>query len=70
MQKSTIINSRIYQLKEKLRETDYKAIKYTEGEITIADYMETLNQRKAWRKEINELEIELEKLTTQMVNEV
>jgi hypothetical protein len=50
---------RYYELKRKLAETDYKAIKYAEGEITVTEYAETLAQRRAWRVEINALEEEL-----------
>lgn len=46
----------IRQLKQQLKDTDYKAIKYAEGWISAEDYMEILNQRKAWRDRINELE--------------
>ena len=45
----------IDELKQKLAETDYKAIKYAEGIITKAEYEETKAQRQAWRKRINEL---------------
>ena len=45
-------------LKSKLRNTDYKAIKFAEGELSAAEYCETKNQRKAWRERINELEAE------------
>lgn len=48
--------SRIAELKRKLAETDYKAIKYAEGEISAEDYAEIKAQRKAWRDEINSLE--------------
>ena len=47
---------RIAELKRKLAETDYKAIKYAEGEISAEDYAEIKAQRKAWRVEINNLE--------------
>lgn len=50
---------RIRELKEKLRETDYKAIKYAEGLISYSEYLPSLQERKAWREEINKLEVEL-----------
>lgn len=50
----------ILNLKNKLVLTDYKAIKYAEGVISEADYLETKNQRQVWRDEINRLEKELE----------
>ena len=49
----------IVELRIKLRETDYKAIKYAEGEISEAEYAETKEQRKAWRVRINELQAQL-----------
>lgn len=52
-------NNRIAELKQKLQETDYKAIKYSEGELSAEEYAETKAQRRAWREEINKLEEEL-----------
>lgn len=52
-------NNRIVELKQKLQETDYKAIKYAEGELSQEEYAETKAQRRAWREEINKLEEEL-----------
>ena len=52
-------NNRISELKQKLQETDYKAIKYAEGELSVEEYAETKAQRRAWREEINKLEEEL-----------
>ena len=52
-------NNRIVELKQKLQETDYKAIKYAEGELSVEEYAETKAQRRAWREEINKLEEEL-----------
>ena len=52
-------NNRIVELKQKLQETDYKAIKYSEGELSAEEYAETKAQRRAWREEINKLEEEL-----------
>lgn len=46
----------INDLKRHLSETDYIAIKYSEGWISDEDYAETKAQRQAWRDRINELE--------------
>ena len=46
----------IAKLKEKLRETDYQAIKFAEGEMSLEDYAELKEKRAAWRKKINEFE--------------
>ena len=49
-------NREIFELKEELQRTDYKAIKYAEGVMTDEEYQQTGIQRQAWRKRINELE--------------
>lgn len=50
---------RIEALKERLAESDYKAIKYAEGWLTEDEYAATRAQRQALRDKINELEAEL-----------
>ena len=52
----------ITMLKAKLHKTDYKAIKYAEGEITATEYADTLRQRRAWRAQINVLEDQLKQI--------
>lgn len=42
-----------------LKETDYKAIKYAEGQYTQEEYKPTLDARQALRDEYNALEKEL-----------
>ena len=54
------INREISELKKKLFDTDYKAIKYAEGLLTDEEYVEIKVQREEWRKRINELEASLE----------
>ena len=46
----------IAELKAKLRQSDYQAIKYAEGMITLSDYSPIREQRQAWRDRINSLE--------------
>lgn len=46
----------IAELKRKLSESDYQAIKYAEGEITAAQFEPVKQQRIAWRARINELQ--------------
>ena len=58
-------NLEIARLKHLLADSDYKAIKFAEGEITAEEYAETKVQRKAWRDEINRLEAENEDLGSQ-----
>ena len=47
---------RIWQLKELLQESDYKAIKYAEGWISEEEYAPIKAERQAIRDEINKLE--------------
>ena len=53
------IKQRIFELKMNLQETDYKAIKYAEGELPYAEYEPVRKQRREWRAEINRLEQQL-----------
>ncbi len=50
---------RINELKTYLKATDYKAIKYAEGELSEEEYAPIKEQRNDWRAEINKLEDEL-----------
>ena len=52
----------IIELKKYLSDTDYKAIKFAEGEITESDYQEVKSQRHDARVRINELESLIEQL--------
>ena len=54
------IESEIAGLKQILTSTDYKALKFAEGQISATDYEDTKQQRQALRDKINELEAELE----------
>ena len=47
---------RISNLKSLLRNTDYQARKYAEGQLTEEEYAPIKAQRQAWRDEINLLE--------------
>lgn len=48
--------TQIAELKRKLQQTDYQAIKHFEGYLTDYEYEPIKTQRQAWRDEINELE--------------
>ena len=50
------INTKINILKEQLAETDYKALKFIDGEFTEEEYAPIPKERKACRIKINELE--------------
>ena len=54
--------SEIAELKKYLSDTDYKAIKFAEGEISESDYQEVKSQRHDARVRINELESLIEEL--------
>ena len=47
---------KIQELKDKLAQTDYKAIKYAEGQLSEEEYAPIKAQRQEWRDEINRLE--------------
>ena len=55
--------ARISRLKVMLADTDYVAIKHSEGWITEEEYAPIKAQRQAWRDEINQLEEELSSMT-------
>ena len=46
----------IQQLKKSLSDTDYKAIKYAEGQISEDEYSEIKSERQGYRDRINYLE--------------
>jgi len=56
------INSEITALKQLLTNTDYKALKYSEGLLSDIEYAETKSYREDLRAQINQLEAELETL--------
>lgn len=57
--KKELAERKIGMLKQSLIDTDYIAIKIVEGAATLADYAEIIEQRAAWRQEINALEVVL-----------
>lgn len=50
------INFQISELKAKLSESDYKAIKFAEGILNVVEYAPIRAERQALRDEINRLE--------------
>ena len=60
MENAKDIQGEINALKQLLTNTDYIAIKHSEGEISDADYEETRDLRRSYRERINELEGEIE----------
>lgn len=56
------IISEISALKRKLQATDYRAIKFAEGELSVEEFTPDKIQRREWRAEINNLEARLNEL--------
>jgi len=54
------IQIEISTCKQLLAQTDYKALKHSEGLISDEEYEGTKGRREGWRRRINELERELE----------
>ena len=52
------IDIRLMELRDLLKNTDYIACKIAEGSATKEEYAEVIEQRQAWRREVNELETE------------
>lgn len=49
----------ICELKNRLKNSDYKVLKHIENELTEDEYLEIKQERQAWRDRINELQEEL-----------
>ena len=60
MDEKTVIQGEINELKQLLANSDYKAIKHSEGEMSEEEFAPVREQRQAWRVRINELEEQLE----------
>jgi len=56
------IQQRLQDITIELKETDYKAIKFSEGHYTAEEYQPILDERQALRDEYNALELELAEL--------
>ena len=50
--------AKIKALKNELANSDYKTLKFLEGEMSAEEYAPVKEQRKLWRKQINILEVE------------
>lgn len=62
MDETQNIQSEINAYKQLLTQTDYQAIKHSEGEMSDEEYQQIKDQRAEWRAKVNELEAELESL--------
>ena len=49
----------IRECKRLLRASDYKAIKYAEGELSEEEFIPTRIERKEWRAKINSCEAQI-----------
>lgn len=56
MYENNEIQGEINALKQLLTNSDYKAIKFAEGEMSKEEFAPVREQRQAWRNRINELE--------------
>ena len=57
--KNEELRFQIYDLKAQLAATDYKTLKYAEGELSEEEYAETKELRKGLREQINQLESQI-----------
>lgn len=57
--KKELAENKILELKQKLFDTDYNILKVVEGAATLTEMAEVITKRAQWRKEINELEKDL-----------
>lgn len=64
------LNWEISVCKEKLKETDYQAIKHSEGLISDEEYEPIKKQREDWRKQINEYQALLPEAETEYLAEL
>lgn len=55
------IRSEILGLKQLLTQSDYKALKYAEGQMSEEEYADVRKERQNYRDKINALEAELAK---------
>lgn len=62
MNESNEIQGEINALKQLLSNSDYQAIKHSEGEMSEYEYDPIRQKRQEWRTRINELEIELQEM--------
>lgn len=59
-EKRTELQGEINALKQLLTNTDYQAIKHSEGEMSDEEFAPVREQRQAWRDRINELQEQLD----------
>ena len=61
LRREEILNN-INELKQLLKDSDYRALKFAEGQYTKTEYAPYKAQRQEYRDQINQLEEELEEL--------
>lgn len=64
------LQQRINELKKKLKDTDYKAIKYAEGLISEEEYAPIKAERESYRVAIREAEAKIAELKNNASTEV
>lgn len=60
MYENNEIQGEINALKQLLSNTDYQAIKHSEGEMSEVEFVPIREKRQRWRARINELEVQLD----------
>lgn len=68
MYENNEIQGEINALKQLLSNSDYQAIKHSEGEMTDEEYAPIREKRQRWRERINELEAFAEKQAQEIVD--
>lgn len=63
------LHSERLDLEARLQSTDYVAAKIAEGSGTVEEYSSVIAKRQGWRKRINEVDEELERLKEMEVEE-
>ena len=53
------VENEIAVCRQLLANTDYRALKHSEGEMSDEEYAETKENRRAWRARVNELQEQL-----------
>ena len=58
--------AQIAELRSKLNKSDYKVLKYFEGELDAYEYSTVKDNRRQWRAEINALEAKVAEIKSRM----
>lgn len=56
------LEQELWQLKNELQQSDYKALKFAEGWLTEEEYFETKTERQVLRQKINEIQEKIDNI--------